>query len=45
MRQFQSQGVSMIEVQVDSADAKAKEGFKRLGFQEIDVGIQYRKAV
>jgi ribosomal protein S18 acetylase RimI-like enzyme len=44
MRYYQSQGLSFVEVQLSESDGPAREGFRRLGFQEIDRGVQFRKS-
>jgi GNAT superfamily N-acetyltransferase len=43
LRHFQSQGVGMIEVQALSTDATFVEACQRLGFRQVDYGVQYRK--
>jgi hypothetical protein len=43
MRQFQTEGVSLLEIQTAKEDADLAEAGRRLGFSEIDRGIQFRK--
>ena len=43
MRQFQTQGVGLIEVQTDAADAAMSEACQKLALREIDHGIQFQK--
>ena len=43
MRQFQTEGVSLVEIQTAKEDAELAEACRKLGFSEIDRGIQFRK--
>lgn len=43
MRLFQEQGMALVEVQAAEPETALIEGCWRLGFREIDRGIQFRK--
>jgi hypothetical protein len=43
MRQFQTHGIVLIEVQVDQNDMVLEETCRKLSFQQVDRGIQFRK--
>ncbi len=43
MRQFQTQGVTLVEVQTESADAALSEACQKLAFRAIDRGVQFQK--
>lgn len=44
IRELQSFGVTLVEVQADDADTELVEVCGNLGFQQIDSGIQYARA-
>jgi GNAT superfamily N-acetyltransferase len=43
LRQLQAQGVALAELQISAADAVSKALFERLGFQQVDQGVVFRK--
>lgn len=45
LRQLQSTGTTLVEVQVGVDDAALDEACQRLGFREVDQGISFRKTV
>ena len=45
MRQFQAEGTQLVEVQVAESETALAATCKKLGFQPVDRGIQYRKPV
>ena len=45
LRHFQSQGIGMVEVQASSDDTTMLDACKRLGFKQVDYGVQFRKGV
>ena len=45
LRQLQSQGVKLVEAQIEKDNLAARGLFNKLGFEEIDQSIVYRKEV
>ena len=45
MREFQSQGVTLVEVQTDPELASLAEACQKLGFLAADRGMQFRQPV
>jgi len=43
LRQLAAQGISVIEAQVDSENIPALRFFAKLGFEQVDVAVSYRK--
>jgi hypothetical protein len=42
-KQLQSQGVGLVEIQIDAGNEPAQQILEGLGFRPIDVGVVYRK--
>ena len=43
IRHFQGQGISLVEIQTGSGESDLLEACRKLGFQMVDRGIQFRK--
>lgn len=43
LRQFQTEGIALVEVQTDQGDLQLAQACAKLGFQQVDRGIQWRK--
>jgi GNAT superfamily N-acetyltransferase len=43
LRHFQTQGISMVEIQASAADKGMIDACQRLGFKQVDEGVQFRK--
>jgi ribosomal protein S18 acetylase RimI-like enzyme len=43
LRRLSSQGIAIVEVQTMAANSAARKLYQKLGFQEVDEGIVYRK--
>lgn len=43
LRQFQSEGVALVEIQTQPNDEELLQACQKLGFQSIDRGVQFRK--
>ena len=43
IRELQSFGVTLVEVQADEADTELVDVCTKLGFQQVDTGIQFER--
>ena len=43
LRRLSSQGIAIVEVQTMAANSAARKLYQKLGFQEVDEGVVYRK--